>query len=180
MYNPTLIKTFIADGAIRSERFVVLSDEGRVTQASSPSQYIIGTADRLIANDRDALDVVLDGIVEVEAGENLTAPVLVTSDSKGQAVAATSGDQIAGLAITDGVLGEFVSIILSPSYSIASAVADADPPSNDTSSQTTETPSGTEPPANNTEDPSTDPPANNTEDPNTDPPAGNTENPTSP
>ena len=125
MHNPTLIKTFVADGAISKDRFVTLAVGGGVSQASSSSAYILGTTDRLGAADQDKVDVILQGIAEVEAGESITAPAAITVNASGQAVVATSGAQVAGLAITSAAAGEVVSVLLG-SYAPIAAAQDGD------------------------------------------------------
>lgn len=124
MHNPTLIKTFVADGAISKDRFVTLAVGGGVSQASSSSAYVLGTTDRLGAVDQDKIDVILQGIAEVEAGESITAPAAITVNASGQAVVATSGAQVAGLAITSAAAGEVVSVLLGSYAPIAAAQDD--------------------------------------------------------
>lgn len=121
MHNPILIKTFVADGAIAKDRLVALTAGGSVSQASSASAYILGATDRLGAADQDKIDVILQGIAEVEAGESITAPATITVNASGQAVVATSGDQVIGLAITSAAAGEVVSLLLGYHAPIAAA-----------------------------------------------------------
>lgn len=112
MHNPTLIKTFIAEGDISKDRFIVLSENGGVSQAGGSGAYILGATDRLPASHGYRTDVILQGIAEVEAGTNINAPAAVTANQHGQAVPAGSGDQVAGLAITSAAAGEVVSVLL--------------------------------------------------------------------
>ena len=121
MHNPILIKTFPADGAIAKDRLVALTAGGSVSQASSASAYILGATDRLGAADQDKIDVILQGIAEVEAGESITAPATITANATGQAVVATSGDQVIGLAITSAAAGEVVSVLIGYHAPIAAA-----------------------------------------------------------
>jgi hypothetical protein len=138
MHNPGLIKTFVADGEIIMDRFVAIGSDGKVSQADSDSKYIVGVTDRLGCDDGDCIDVVLSGIVEVKAGGSITAPALVTSSANGEAVTATGGDQVVGLAITSASSGEVVSVLLG--FTPVSMVSE------DTSGS--ETPSGGETPSN--------------------------------
>ena len=129
MHNPGLIKTFIADGEILMDRFVAIGSEGKVSQADSESQFVFGVTDRLGCDDGDHIDVVLSGIVEVKAGGSITAPALVTNNANGEAVAATAGDQVIGLAITSASSGEVVSVLLG--FSPVSLASSSETPSSD-------------------------------------------------
>lgn len=112
MHNPTLIKTLIADGDISGDRLIVLKGDGYVSQADDTAQHILGATDRLGARPGDRIDVILQGIAEVQAGETITAPAVVTANAQGQAVVAASGNASAGLAITSASAGEVVSVLL--------------------------------------------------------------------
>lgn len=144
MHNPGLIKTFVADGEIIMDRLVAIGSDGKVSQADSDSKYIVGVTDRLGCDDGDCIDVVLSGIVEVKAGGSITAPALVTSSANGEAVTATGGDQVVGLAITSASSGEVVSVLLGfTPVSMAS-----EDTSGSENSSGSETPSGGETPSN--------------------------------
>ena len=123
MHNPMLIKTFNADGDIGDDKFIVLKNDGSVSQANSASQYILGATDRLGARHGDKIDVILQGIAEVQAGETITAPAVVTANDHGQAVVAPNGNPSAGLAITSAAAGEVVSVLLGRYASAAAQTA---------------------------------------------------------
>lgn len=57
-----------------------------------------------------AVSVAYDGVLQVVAGDVLTAGAAVTTDANGAAVAAAAGDVIAGFARQDAVAGQIVSI----------------------------------------------------------------------
>lgn len=123
MHNPMLIKTFNADGDIGDDKFIVLQNDGSVSQANSASQYILGATDRLGARHGDKIDIILQGIAEVQAGETITAPAVVTANDHGQAVVAPNGNPSAGLAITSAAAGEVVSVLLGRYASAAAQTA---------------------------------------------------------
>lgn len=135
MYNPVLIKSFEASSDIGAYHFVVAKADGTVAQASDGSKPILGAIDRNAASAGQTVDVVLLGVVEVEAAGAISAGTEVTLNEHGQAVAvsatAASGSETqsqdesgtaqgasatsvaVGLAVsTTTSAGEYVSVLL--------------------------------------------------------------------
>ncbi len=91
MNNPGLIKNFTASGAVAAHRIVKLDANGCAVQASSASDAIVGVSENLGAADGERVDIVLSGIVEVDAGGSITVGDKLTADSNGKAVTASGG-----------------------------------------------------------------------------------------
>lgn len=90
MHNPVLIKSFEASSDIGAYHFVVAKADGTVAQASDGSKPILGAIDRNAASAGQTVDVVLLGVVEVEAAEAISAGAEVTVNEHGQAVAVSA------------------------------------------------------------------------------------------
>ena len=90
MHNPVLIKSFKASSDIGAYHFVVAKADGTVAQASDGSKPILGAIDRNAASSGQTVDVVLLGVVEVEAAEAISAGAEVTVNEHGQAVAVSA------------------------------------------------------------------------------------------
>ena len=90
MHNPVLIKSFEASSDIGAYHFVIAKADGTVAQASDGSKPILGAIDRNAASAGRTVDVVLLGVVEVEAAEAISAGAEVTVNEHGQAVAVSA------------------------------------------------------------------------------------------
>lgn len=135
MHNPVLIKSFKASSDIGAYHFIVAKADGTVAQANDGSKPILGAIDRNAASAGQTVDVVLLGVVEVEAAGAISAGTEVTVNEHGQAVAiaatAASGSETqsqdesgtaqgasatsvaVGLAVsTTTSAGEYVSVLL--------------------------------------------------------------------
>ena len=135
MHNPVLIKSFKASSDIGAYHFIVAKADGTVAQANDGSKPILGAIDRNAASAGQTVDVVLMGVVEVEAAGAISAGTEVTVNEHGQAVAvsatAASGSETqsqdesgtaqgasatsvaVGLAVsTTTSAGEYVSVLL--------------------------------------------------------------------
>lgn len=93
MHNPVLIKSFEASSDIGAYHFVVAKADGTVAQASDGSKPILGAIDRNGASAGQTVDVVLLGVVEVEAAEAISAGAEVTVNEHGQAVAVSAASE---------------------------------------------------------------------------------------
>ena len=90
MHNPVLIKSFEASSDIGAYHFVIAKADGTVAQASDGSKPILGVIDRNAASAGQTVDVVLLGVVEVEAAEAISTGAEVTVNEHGQAVAVSA------------------------------------------------------------------------------------------
>ena len=112
MNNPGLIKNFTASAAIAAKRIVTLAAGGSVSQAASGTANNVGVAELACASG-SRVDVVMSGIVEVEAGGSITCGDYVTADSNGKAVAAESTDAVLGVALDTASSGDYVDVMIS-------------------------------------------------------------------
>ena len=131
MHNPVLIKSFGASSDIGAYHFVVAKADGTVAQANDGSKPILGAIDRNAASAGQTVDVVLLGVVEVEAAGAISAGTEVTVNEHGQAVAVSAASETStqsadgdaqgasatsvavGLAVsTTTSAGEYVSVLL--------------------------------------------------------------------
>lgn len=111
--NPTATYSFKASAKLDDVRgkLVTVSTTG-VALATGATSPIMGIA--IISNDApiaagDDVDVQIKEIGYVKAGGTITAGALLTSDSNGCAVAATSG-YVIGQAMSDGVAGDYIPV----------------------------------------------------------------------
>jgi hypothetical protein len=63
--------------------------------------------------------VAVDGIVKVKCGGTIAAGASVASNASGKAVAATTGQMVAGKALEAGVTGRIISVLLQPKPAVA-------------------------------------------------------------
>ncbi|MEC4750044.1 capsid cement protein [Methylomicrobium sp. Wu6] len=121
MRNEGLIKNFTAQGAISAYRIAKFgSADGTVVAAAAVSDLLLGVATRVPADaSGDRVDIVLNGIAEVEYGGNVTRGAKLTADASGKAVAAApaagTNNQIIGIAMVSGVSGDIGSVLIIPS-----------------------------------------------------------------
>ena len=79
-------------------RFLSVDSAGRAVQAGA-GVAVIGVAQDNNADEIDkAVAYMADGLSKVEAGAAVTAGVEVASDASGRAIAAVSGNRVAGIA----------------------------------------------------------------------------------
>ncbi len=118
MQNPLLIKSFLAGAAIAAYRIVKQSDDNTVVQAAAVSDGLCGIANNLGAENGKRVDVVMDGVYEVEYGGNVAVGDPLTSDANGKAVAAApaagTNNRIIGFALQAGVSGDIGTCQISP------------------------------------------------------------------
>lgn len=117
MLNPVTIKNFVAGAAIAAYRIVKFdSDDNTVIQSAAATDAVLGVATSLPAASGERVDVILNGIAEVEYGGNVTRGALLTADSDGKAVAAAPSagvnNRIIGIAYKSGVSGDIGSVLL--------------------------------------------------------------------
>ncbi|GLX85061.1 hypothetical protein tloyanaT_13130 [Thalassotalea loyana] len=114
MRNQALTKTFIASGAIAKRRIVkLIAAENSVSLASAVGDRLIGVSDDAAdIEDGRAVDVIFQGIVEVEAGAAINKGAAVTTNAQGKAVATSAGtDNVIGFALdASSVDGDVISI----------------------------------------------------------------------
>ncbi len=116
MHNPELTKNFEAAGTIAARHFVSLNSSGLVEQAQRNRQ-VIGVVE-LAAAAGDHADVIISGISEVVAADNISPGDWICTDDNGCARRAAEGDNVCGVALDAASSGEFVSVRLAPAPSV--------------------------------------------------------------
>lgn len=116
--NEGLTKAFTAGAAVATRRFVKFdTSDSIVIQGAAAADFIIGVSD-LAAALGERLDVILDGIVTVEAGGTVTRGQLVMSDSVGRAITASAAAgtnvRTAGVAMASAASGDLFPVFLVP------------------------------------------------------------------
>ena len=117
--NPTLIKNYVADGAVPGRTIVVAgSADGRISAASGAAVPLKGISERLDAPDGRRFDVVRAGLAEVTYGGAVADGDPLTADAQGRAVKAEPAPGanvwIIGFAERDGVLGDIGLAMIAP------------------------------------------------------------------
>lgn len=119
MSNRDIAKSYSAEGAIAPCRIVKpgAADYG-VLQAAAVSDKLIGITVPLVsAGSGDSVDVIHDGIADLQLGGTVTRGDLLTSDANGQGVtaapAAGTNNRVIGSALVSGVSGDIIPVLLS-------------------------------------------------------------------
>lgn len=112
--NLLLSKTYVAGGAIAANCFVKFgADDNTVVAAAAATDAIIGVNDNIARVTGDRTDVIHIGIADVKLGTGgITRGAEVTSDATGQGVAGASTNRIGGVALTSGVAGDIVPVLV--------------------------------------------------------------------
>ncbi len=120
MRNETLVKTFIAEGAVAAQTIIKHgSGDGGVDTATANTDNILGVSTILESAIGDRCDVIVQGIAEVIYGGAVAAGDLLTADASGFAITGTG--RVIGQAMVAGVSGDIGSVLISTGS--ASAVA---------------------------------------------------------
>ena len=116
MSNNTLVKNYVASGAINNRRIVKFAAiDGSVSQAAAAGDFSIGVSvESIDAADTERVDIVVAGIAEVKAGGVIVRGGAVTSDATGQAVAAVATNRAIGFAMASCVAGDIVDVLIAP------------------------------------------------------------------
>lgn len=119
MSNPELIKNFTAGGAIAARRIVRLSAADTAVQAAAATEALCGVTTDIPAASGERVDVVLNGIAEIEAGAAYAITALLTADAQGRAVAAApaagTNNRIIGIPLeAAAAAGDICRVLLSP------------------------------------------------------------------
>lgn len=118
MRNLELVKNYTAEAAIAPHRIVKFgAADGGVLQSAAAADAHIGVS-LLGAAAGERLDVVRDGIAEVEYGAAVTRGDLLTADAQGRAVpaapAAGVNARVIGIAEVSGVAGDIGAVAVEP------------------------------------------------------------------
>ncbi len=119
MNNPILTKNFSAQAALTKFRIVMFGTTGDdwVTPATAVSDKLLGVTTDVDTSINARGDVVVSGITDVEYGGTVARGDKLTSDSSARAVAAApaagTNNQIIGVAMVSGIVGDIGSVKIS-------------------------------------------------------------------
>lgn len=107
--------SLVAGADLSAKQFYVVkpNSSGLAVAANATDLNQIGVLQNNPANGQ-AATVRVEGVTKAKAGGNVTAGDRVTSDANGAIVAATTGKQVIGLALTGGVANDVITVFLSP------------------------------------------------------------------
>lgn len=120
MANREITKSYTAEGAISPCRIVKpgAADYGVLAAAAVGDKLIGVTVPTITVATGDSVDVIHDGIADVQLGGTVTRGDLLTSDANGQGVtaapAAGTNNRVIGSALVSGVSGDIIPVLLSP------------------------------------------------------------------
>lgn len=113
--NPLLTKNVTAGAAVAGRRCLKAGGTaGQFIQAAAATDLIVGVSDALGAASGARLDMHLSGVVEVELGGTVAAGAQLSADSVGRGVAAVATNRVVGIALTAGVSGDIIDVLLAP------------------------------------------------------------------
>jgi len=113
--NPILTKSVTAGAAVTGRRFLKPgATAGQFIQAAAATDLIVGVSDVLGGASGARVDMHLAGVVEVELGGTVAAGAQLSADSVGRGVAAVSTNRVGGIAMTAGVSGDIIDVLLAP------------------------------------------------------------------
>lgn len=121
MATTQLIKSYIAEAAVAGNLFVKpgANSDDNVLPAAGSTDLIIGATTNLGGDINKRVDVVMDGIADIQLGGSVTRGQKLTSDANGKGIAAAPGAgvnaQIGGIALASGVSGDIIPVLLNPS-----------------------------------------------------------------
>jgi hypothetical protein len=115
-----LNRGFIANEAIGQFLFVTLvaAEDRAVDLADAQGERVLGVCqEEITADDATAgrvANIALLGVSVVVAGAAITKGNLVTAGADARAEVAAAGDVVAGVALDDGVDGDWIGVLLTP------------------------------------------------------------------
>lgn len=99
--NRILTKTMISGAAVLPRRIVKLNGSGRPVQSTAAADLHVGVCDTVgVDAAGERVDIVFDGLPDVDAGAAIAAGASVTADADGKAVTAATDDLAVGWAYT--------------------------------------------------------------------------------
>jgi hypothetical protein len=118
MINNMLAKAFVAEAAVPGRRLVKMgSADDQVVVGAAAGDIVFGVSDPVgQATVGGRIDVIVAGIVEVDAGGTIARGARVASDATGKGVAAAPGagtnNGVVGIALRAAVNGDIVPVLL--------------------------------------------------------------------
>jgi endonuclease YncB( thermonuclease family) len=120
MSNRDLIKSYSSEGTIAPCRIVKpgANDYGVAVAAAAADKLIGVTMPLISVVSGDTVEIMHDGICDLQLGGTVTRGDQLTSDASGQGITATasagSNVRVIGIAIVSGVSGDIIPVLLSP------------------------------------------------------------------
>lgn len=99
-----------ADLSASQYRLIQVDSAGKAALAGATG-IVVGALQNKPASGQSAA-VGFHGVSKVVAGGTVAAGARVTSDANSAAITATTGDSVAGIAITAGVSGDLISVLI--------------------------------------------------------------------
>lgn len=119
--SATSIKSYVAGAAITKRRIVKWgATDGAVipATAAAATEYLMGVTTEITVASGEPVDVVREGLADVEYGGTVVRGDPLTSDASGRAVTAAPGagvnNRIIGFAEVSGVVGDIGTASISP------------------------------------------------------------------
>jgi hypothetical protein len=122
MANPGFTKTFTAVGAIAAYTLVKPSgvNDGEAAPAAAATDAVFGISQNVDVADGQQVDVVLDDSANLLLGGTVAAFDPITSDANAKGVkaapAAGVNNRIVGYALTSGVAGDIIPVLIKQGY----------------------------------------------------------------
>jgi len=98
--NKGLVKTFNGIGLAKHRLVKFATGDHTVEAATAATHFAIGATDEIGSHDNGRVDVVLDGIVYVEASAAIARGAKITAAAGGKAVTAAADNKAAGWAMS--------------------------------------------------------------------------------
>lgn len=121
--SATLIKSYIAGAAITKRRIVKFgAADGAVIQSAgaAATEFSIGVSSEIDVASGEPVDVIRDGLADVEYGGTVVRGGPITSDATGRAVAAApaagTNNRIIGFAEVSAVVGDVGPAFICPGF----------------------------------------------------------------
>ena len=109
---PILIRNYTASAAIRENAIVMIGgNDNEVIPATSSADDILGVSTNIPSAAGARCDVIHVGIADVRLGGTVGRGRYVTAGAGGTGVSASTG-RIVGVALTDGVEGDIIPVLL--------------------------------------------------------------------
>jgi Uncharacterized conserved protein (DUF2190) len=115
-----LTKSYLAEAAISAFRIVKVgaADLGAL-QAAAVADKFIGISTEVDTVSGERLDVIHEGIADLKLGGTVARGDSLTTDASGQGVTAApaggTNNQVIGRALTSGVSGDIIPVMVAPS-----------------------------------------------------------------
>lgn len=107
-WNPDDIQSLVCDADVGAFLFLMVGASNNTCRKATAGSRIIGSSDKLAYTSGSAVDVVMGGIPKVLSVGSVTKGDFLASDANGKAILATAGQWVGGIALKDGVAGEYI------------------------------------------------------------------------